>query len=135
VPGPAGADYAGTKPNSVTTRDAATSSLNQGRVCDRPLVVEMCAFMAETGYEELLYVIKLVTESIGRRPVVFDGTRFQTNPLATIQRFCKAVDLPFFEKFLSWTARMPTERLRRLERSVVVLDVVVRGLGPRLIRN
>ena len=57
--------------------------------------------LEETGYEDLYWAFKHVTEA-GEDPVVVDAMTFSEDPVSILSAYCERVGLPFRPDALSW---------------------------------
>jgi hypothetical protein len=60
--------------------------------------------MEEAGYGRLRQLFKLVTGSVGQKPIVIDGDDFCRAPERMMQKYCAAVEIPFDPTSMKWKA-------------------------------
>ncbi|MEA5468868.1 hypothetical protein [Spirulina sp. 06S082] len=63
----------------------------------------------EAGYTSLYQLFEIVRKMRGNAPVLIDSDDLVQKPKATIQAYCKALDLPFIEESLEWKPEPQSE--------------------------
>jgi hypothetical protein len=63
----------------------------------------------ETGYEALHHYFELAKSLALRTPIVIDSDDLVTHPIATVQAYCEAVDIPFVPQALEWERGLPSQ--------------------------